>query len=47
MKCPNCYDSSIKKKTPEKGREQIRYECRSCGKEFDEDDLKNIGVDKH
>ncbi len=47
MICPNCHGSSIKRKMPKEGREQIRYECRDCGKEFVEDDLKNIDTDKH
>ncbi len=47
MKCPNCHSSSIKKKTPIKAREQISYECRGCGKEFDEDDLMNLEMEKH
>ncbi len=45
--CPNCHGSSIKRKTPKDEREQIRYECRGCGKEFDEDDLKNIDMEKY
>ena len=47
MKCPNCQGSSIERKTPKKGRIQIRYECRGCGKEFDEDDLLNLEMDKY
>jgi transposase-like protein len=47
IKCPNCHDSSIKKKSHEERLEQISYECHSCGKEFDEDDLINIEMDKH
>jgi HD-GYP domain-containing protein (c-di-GMP phosphodiesterase class II) len=47
MKCPNCHSSSIKRKEQKEEREQIRYKCRDCGKEFDEDDLINIGVDKN
>lgn len=47
MKCPNCHGSSIKKRTPKEPREQIRYECRGCGKEFDEDDLMNLEMDKY
>lgn len=57
MTCPNCYSSSIKKKirntskkpgtsrleNPEEGN--IIYECLSCGKVFDEDDLLNIEMD--
>jgi len=45
--CPNCHSSSIKKKKPKDGRGQIQYECRGCGKEFDEDDLINIDIEKH
>jgi HD-GYP domain-containing protein (c-di-GMP phosphodiesterase class II) len=47
MNCPNCHSSSIKKKAPNKAREKISYECRGCGKEFDEDDLMNLEMDKH
>jgi len=47
MKCPNCHGSSIKKKSHIKRLEQISYECRNCGKEFDEDDLINVEMDKH
>jgi len=47
MKCPNCHGSSIKKKEQKEAREQISYECRGCGKEFDEDDLMNLEMDKH
>ena len=47
MKCPNCHSTSIKRKTHKDSRDQICYECRGCGKEFDEDDLKNIEIDKH
>ncbi len=47
MKCPNCHSSSIKKKTPIKAREKISYECRGCGKEFDEDDLLNLEMDNY
>jgi len=47
MKCPNCHSSSIKKKAHKEEREQIRYECRGCGKEFDEDDLLNAEKDMH
>ncbi len=46
MKCPNCHSTSIKKKPHKEDRKKICYECRDCGKEFDEDDLKNIGMDK-
>ena len=45
LKCPNCHGSSIKKKSHEERLEQISYECRNCGKEFDEDDLLNIEMD--
>jgi len=45
MKCPNCHGSSIKKKSHEERLEQISYECRNCGKEFNEDDLLNIEMD--
>ncbi len=47
MICPNCHGSYIKRKTPKDEREQIQYECRGCGKEFDEDDLKNLDMEKY
>jgi HD-GYP domain-containing protein (c-di-GMP phosphodiesterase class II) len=47
MKCPNCYSSSIKKIAPKEARKQIRYECRGCGKEFDEDDLMNLEMEEY
>ena len=57
--CPNCYSSSIKKKTgresnePSPARHERQeeenniYECRSCGRLFDEDDLLNIEMEKY
>jgi transposase-like protein len=57
--CPNCHSYSIKKKTGRKSKEpgtarlhspkeeNIIYECRSCGKVFDEDDLLNIEMEKY
>lgn len=47
MICPNCHGSSIKEKTHEKGGEYISYECLSCGKEFDKDDLLNLEMEKY
>jgi HD-GYP domain-containing protein (c-di-GMP phosphodiesterase class II)/DNA-directed RNA polymerase subunit RPC12/RpoP len=50
IKCPNCHGSCIKKKTHKEykeGVDYISYECPNCGKEFDEDDLLNIEMDKH
>jgi HD-GYP domain-containing protein (c-di-GMP phosphodiesterase class II) len=47
MKCPNCHSTSIKKREPTEAREKISYECRGCGKEFDEDDLMNLEMDRH
>jgi hypothetical protein len=47
MECPNCHSSSIKKKAAKDARERIRYECRGCGKEFDEDDLMNLEMDEY
>jgi HD-GYP domain-containing protein (c-di-GMP phosphodiesterase class II)/DNA-directed RNA polymerase subunit RPC12/RpoP len=47
LKCPNCHGSSIKKKTYEEDVKNISYECRNCGKEFNEDDLINIKMDEH
>jgi len=47
IKCPNCYGSCIKKKTYKEGVEYISYECSSCRKEFDEDDLLNIEMDEY
>lgn len=57
--CPNCHSCSIKKKAGEKSKEpwpsrlrnpdekNIIYECLSCGKVFDEDDLLNMEMDKY
>lgn len=57
--CPNCYSHSIKKKTGKKSKtpgisrlenpedKNIIYECLSCGKVFDEDDLLNMEMDKY
>jgi HD-GYP domain-containing protein (c-di-GMP phosphodiesterase class II) len=45
--CPNCHSSSVKKKVHRKGTKYINYECQSCGKEFDEDDLENIEMDDY
>jgi DNA-directed RNA polymerase subunit RPC12/RpoP len=47
VECPNCHSSSVKKKVHKLGTEYISYECRGCGKEFDEDDLENIEMDKY
>ena len=47
LKCPNCHGSSIKKKTYKEDVKNISYECRNCGKEFDEDDLINIEMDEY
>lgn len=47
MKCPNCHSTSIKKKEPKEGRGKISYECRGCGKEFDEDDLMNLEMEEY
>ena len=46
IKCPNCLGSCKEKKTYREGVEYVRYECLSCGKEFDEDDLRNIEFEK-
>jgi HD-GYP domain-containing protein (c-di-GMP phosphodiesterase class II) len=45
MQCPHCHSPSIEKKEHKDERELIRYECRDCGKEFDEDDLLNTEKD--
>ena len=59
MTCPNCYSYSIKKKAGKKSKEagtarvenpdekNIIYECLSCGKVFDADDLLNLEMDKY
>ena len=59
MTCPNCYSYSIKKKERKKSKEpgtarlespdeeNIIYECLSCGKVFDKDDLLNIEMEKY
>ena len=47
IKCPNCHGSCIKRKIHKEGVEHTSYECPNCGKEFDEDDLLNIEMDKH
>jgi HD-GYP domain-containing protein (c-di-GMP phosphodiesterase class II) len=44
--CPNCRGSCKKIEGYEEGEKFTRYECRSCGKEFDEDDLLNIEMEK-
>ena len=46
IKCPNCLGSCKEKRIEREGVEYVRYECLSCGKEFDEDDLRNIEFDK-
>jgi DNA-directed RNA polymerase subunit RPC12/RpoP len=57
--CPNCHSHSVKKKTTKKSKkpgtaglknpedENIIYECLSCGKVFDKDDLLNIEMDQY
>ena len=46
--CPNCHGSWIKRKTYKKEDvECISYECRSCGKEFDEDYLLYKKMDEY
>ncbi|GAH62882.1 unnamed protein product, partial [marine sediment metagenome] len=47
IKCPNCHGSCIKREAYKEGVEYISYECRSCRKEFDEDDLLNIEIDEY
>ncbi len=59
MTCPNCYSYSIKKKAGKKSKDHgparlassdeknIDYECLSCGKVFNEDDLLNLEMDKY
>ena len=46
ISCPNCLGSCKEKRTYREGVEYVRYECLSCGKEFDEDDLRNIEFEK-
>jgi len=46
ISCPNCRGSCKEKKINKEGVELISYECLSCGKEFDEDDLLNIEMEK-
>ncbi len=46
ISCPNCGGSCKKIEGYEEGEKVTRYECRSCGKEFDEDDLLNIEMEK-
>lgn len=58
MTCPNCHSSSIKKKTGKKSKEalpprlhnpkeeNVIFECLSCGKVFDRDDLLNIEMEE-
>ena len=45
MKCPNCHGTAREKKTSREGIEHMRYECRSCGNTFSEDDLLNMELD--
>ena len=47
IKCPNCHGSCIKRETYKEDVEYISYECSSCGKEFDKDDLLNIEMNKY
>ncbi len=46
ISCPNCLGSCKEKRTSREGVEYVRYQCLSCGKEFDEDDLRNIEFEK-
>lgn len=46
INCPNCLGSCKEKKVMIDGIEHTRYECRGCGKEFSEEDLTNIELDK-
>ncbi len=45
MECPNCHGTAREIKTASKAAEPIRYECRSCGNTFSEDDLLNMELD--
>jgi len=47
IKCPNCHGSCRKRETYKEGVEYISYECSSCRKEFDEDDLLNMEMDEY
>ena len=46
ISCPNCRGSCKKIEGSEQGEKFTRYECRSCGKEFDEEDLLDIEMEK-
>lgn len=53
--CPNCHSDSIKRKPKNPGTARLKnpdekniiYECLSCGKIFDKDDLLNMEMDKY
>jgi len=45
--CPNCHGFCIKRESYKEGVEYISYECSSCRKEFDKDDLLNIEMGKY
>ena len=47
IECPNCHGSCKEKKSYKESIEYVKYECRSCGNEFDEDDLLNMEMDLH
>lgn len=47
IECPNCHGSCKEKKSYKENTEYVKYECRSCGNEFDEDDLLNMEMDLH
>jgi len=47
MRCPNCHGTAKEKKALKDGVEYVSYECSGCGKEFDQNDLINIEMEKH
>jgi hypothetical protein len=47
IRCPNCHGSAKETKILKDGIECVGYACGSCGKEFNEEDLVNIEMEKH
>ncbi len=47
IRCPNCHGSASEAKILKDGKESMGYACRGCGKEFNEEDLINIEMEKH
>ncbi len=47
IKCPNCRGTAYELKTVKEGKDFLTYECRSCGKEFTQEDLLNLEFGKY